>query len=138
MKKVTKLRMGGYAAGLPGGCFAVSASSAILQRSSSRTQWPSGPAMTPLRFCRGLRHPCTPRKRRALHPSFLERNFYKAFSWQCKAQIRHRGAVRPFPGASALGRISSSAMSGFVRLRSLRKTAQHPHFFHFFTSKMPK
>ena len=41
---------GDYAAGLPGGCCVDSASSAILQRSSSRTQWPSGPAMTPLRL----------------------------------------------------------------------------------------
>ena len=39
VKKVGKLRMGGYAAGLPGGCFAISASSAILQSRASRTQW---------------------------------------------------------------------------------------------------
>ena len=50
MKKVKKLRMGGYAAGLPGGCFAVSANSAILQSRASRTQWPNGPAMPTLRL----------------------------------------------------------------------------------------
>ena len=38
VKKVGLLRSG-YAAGLPGGCFAISASSAILQGRSSRTQW---------------------------------------------------------------------------------------------------
>ena len=49
VKKVGLLRSG-YAAGLPGGCFAVSASSAILQSRASRTQWPNGPAMPTLRL----------------------------------------------------------------------------------------
>ena len=49
MGKVGLLRSG-YAAGLPGGCFAVSASSTILQSRASRTQWPNGPAMPTLRL----------------------------------------------------------------------------------------
>ena len=38
----------------------------------------SCPAMTPLRFCRGSRRPCTPRKRRALYPSFLGKKFLQS------------------------------------------------------------
>ena len=50
VKKHTFLRMGGYAAALPGRCYVDSASSAILQSRASRTQWPNGPAMPTLRL----------------------------------------------------------------------------------------
>ena len=99
-EKVTKLRSG-YAAGLPGGCFAVSASSAILQSRASRTQWPNGPAMaratptTAFALLQGLAPPLHPAEAQGASPQFFRKKFYKAFSWQCKAQIRHRGGVGP-------------------------------------------
>ena len=56
VEKHTFLRMGGYASRLPEGCFADSASSAILQSRASRTPWHFVPrdanfALFKLRIC---------------------------------------------------------------------------------------
>ena len=80
---------------LPEGCFA---DFRKLRKSckgrSSRTHWPDGPAMTPLRFCRGLRRPCTPRKRRALYPGFFRKASQDTPGFPDSPRFKHTGSAK--------------------------------------------